>query len=66
MLRDCEICGEELADQDNEDVCLSCQDDTIFDCSRCGATMDWRDREFTLCQDCRDIEPGVVVTTGKS
>jgi hypothetical protein len=65
MIRECEICGEELADQESEKVCLSCRNDTIFDCSRCGATMDWRNREYSLCDECREIDPGVTVTTGR-
>ena len=65
MIRECELCGEELAELELEIVCLSCQEDMFFDCSRCGAAMDWRDKEFTLCQDCREIEPGVTVTTGR-
>ncbi len=56
MIRECELCGERLADQEREEVCLSCQEDTFFDCSRCGALMEWQDREHTLCQDCRDMD----------
>lgn len=65
MIQECEICGNELEPSETAEVCADCREETIFDCSSCGAEMDWKDRDHVCCSDCRELSPGATATTGR-
>ena len=65
MNRECEICGIQLNSLECEGVCLACQHGKKYICSRCGAVMQWRDRDHLLCKSCRHSDHGETITDGK-